>query len=106
MRYSGVLLLDGVLVGKSTRSPSAGGGGGSSSVSSVLDNSSLTVGSGADDLEYFRRVFFNREYTMTSSGLSTAAMTLAASLIFCQVCSRLIMWTPSAFLWSTYLFIS
>ena len=45
-----VLLLDGVLVGKSTGSPSAGGVGSGTSVSSVLDDGSLTVGSGADDL--------------------------------------------------------
>ena len=50
------LELDGVLVGKSTGSPSAGGVGSGTSVSSVLDDGSLTVGSGADDNDFFGSV--------------------------------------------------
>ena len=50
------LELFGVLVGKSTGSPSGSGGGGGTSVFGVLNDSSLTVGSGADDNDFFGSV--------------------------------------------------
>jgi len=48
--------LFGVLIGKSTGSPSGRGVGGGTSVLSVLDDGSLTVGSGADNDDFFGSV--------------------------------------------------
>lgn len=45
------------------------------------------------------------ETTITSYGLSTAAIALAANWIFYQVSSKLKIWIPSLFLWEMNLFM-
>jgi hypothetical protein len=50
--YLYVLLL-GVLIGKSSGSPSGGGGGDASSVVGIFDDGSLSIGSGGDNDNVF-----------------------------------------------------